>query len=281
MMFTEKNRLFPGSRSAFTLIELLVVIAIIAILAAILFPVFAQAREKARGASCLSNQKQLGLGLMQYTQDYDESLAPLYSSQLNVPWWRLIDPYVKSKQVYTCPSDPYDLGGGLKDKISYSMSFVSNDWGDCGSTCSNQGKFGAAGANEADVTSPSSTILVMERWNNYKHWDQGWGAEGFCNEGEYLYGPGGNASSPLPRASTGHTGGANYVFCDGHAKWMKYSQTIRRQGNQKSIADLTAEWQSVYQEGWRVNSPANWNCKVSQEPGAATSPTLGMWTIRQ
>jgi len=93
-------------RKAFTLIELLVVIAIIAILAAILFPVFATAREKARQTACLSNQKQLALGIIQYTQDYDEYL-PNGDSQTNQPtgWAGQIYPYIKSANVYVCPSD--------------------------------------------------------------------------------------------------------------------------------------------------------------------------------
>src|SRR5579862_2964608 len=113
------------ARSGFTLIELLVVIAIIAILAAILFPVFAQAREKARSASCLSNTKQLGLGLVMYVQDYDETFpywSWWYSSDLGGGpyndgspysagfnhwesfWFNAIYPYVKNAQVYSCPS---------------------------------------------------------------------------------------------------------------------------------------------------------------------------------
>src|SRR5580704_8904154 len=96
------------SKQAFTLIELLVVIAIIAILAAILFPVFAQAREKARGISCLSNTKQLSMGILMYTQDYDETYPMGF--QGNSPTWNgpiawddLIQPYLKSIQVLVCP----------------------------------------------------------------------------------------------------------------------------------------------------------------------------------
>ncbi|MDR3710279.1 MAG: DUF1559 domain-containing protein [Capsulimonadaceae bacterium] len=93
-------------RGAFTLIELLVVIAIIAILAAILFPVFATAREKARQTACLSNMKQLGLGVVQYMQDYDEC-PPCGLSQSNQPlgWAGQIYPYIKAKNAYVCPSD--------------------------------------------------------------------------------------------------------------------------------------------------------------------------------
>ena len=104
---------YRSHRNAFTLIELLVVIAIIAILAAILFPVFAQAREKARQSSCLSNTKQMGLGIMMYTQDYDETYPQAYwytndtdgSAGYN-QWSGLIQPYVKNIGIFVCPSDP-------------------------------------------------------------------------------------------------------------------------------------------------------------------------------
>src|SRR4028118_2088342 len=100
------------SKNGFTLIELFVVIAIIAILSAILFPVFARARENARKTSCLSNLKQIGLGALQYTQDYDERTVPCvlaYSGNLydgnNRVFFQLIQPYVKSTQLFQCPSD--------------------------------------------------------------------------------------------------------------------------------------------------------------------------------
>jgi prepilin-type N-terminal cleavage/methylation domain-containing protein len=98
------------SAKGFTLIELLVVIAIIAILAAILFPVFARAREKARQTACLSNAKQMALGVQMYAQDYDETVIPYYQDG-NSPasmrlWWNILNPYVMNMQVYLCPSSP-------------------------------------------------------------------------------------------------------------------------------------------------------------------------------
>src|SRR5579875_3864530 len=97
----------------FTLIELLVVIAIIAILAAILFPVFAKVREKARQTSCASNERQIGYGLLQYVQDNDEAMPQTYygnkgASNQSKGWYKWMDailPYVKNYQVFTCPSD--------------------------------------------------------------------------------------------------------------------------------------------------------------------------------
>src|SRR5688500_9569866 len=98
-----------SKKRGFTLIELLVVIAIIAILAAILFPVFARARENARRTSCLSNVKQIGLGIMQYVQDNDEMypMALNYYSAASgdeVAWMTMVEPYVKSSQIFFCPS---------------------------------------------------------------------------------------------------------------------------------------------------------------------------------
>ena len=92
---------------AFTLIELLVVIAIIAILAAILFPVFAQAREKARSIACLSNLKQIGMATRLYSQDFDGVLVPNYlNNSANTGWiyWDLLMPYVKNWDVFVCPN---------------------------------------------------------------------------------------------------------------------------------------------------------------------------------
>lgn len=136
-MNTQRNRDLTKGFKGFTLIELLVVIAIIAILAAILFPVFARARENARRASCASNLKQIGLASMQYSQDYDEKLyahrynsgansnpllqsngGPVPNADITAPatdrtfWISLLQPYAKSLQVFQCPSNPDGFVGG-------------------------------------------------------------------------------------------------------------------------------------------------------------------------
>src|SRR5438045_380054 len=108
------------SRCGFTLIELLVVIAIIAILAAILFPVFAQAREKARAISCLSNLKQVGLAALMYEQDYDEQLLPEWLGYADQPGWRQywtfnVQPYIKNFSATVCPDYPTTGGTNYPD----------------------------------------------------------------------------------------------------------------------------------------------------------------------
>jgi prepilin-type N-terminal cleavage/methylation domain-containing protein len=109
--FSAGPRSDRGTHRAFTLIELLVVIAIIAILAAILFPVFAQAREQARKITCISDLKQLGTAVMMYTQDYDDHLPNNFEGKKDTMLWNdlsgsgIVDPYVKNKKIWFCPSD--------------------------------------------------------------------------------------------------------------------------------------------------------------------------------
>jgi prepilin-type N-terminal cleavage/methylation domain-containing protein len=149
-------------RRAFTLIELLVVIAIIAILAAILFPVFAKAREKARTSSCSSNIKQSLLGVMQYTQDYDEHfpMAYLPAGAYTFNWYEEISPYLKNTQIFACPSSPKpaatwitnpDPSGTTWPGTTY--LFNHNATGD---------GYGPSSQNLASVPQPARVILITD-----------------------------------------------------------------------------------------------------------------------
>ena len=150
------------SASGFTLIELLVVIAIIAILAAILFPVFAQAREKARQASCISNNKQVGLAMLQYVQDYDEQYRigrNVTSGNANAlpgrAWAGAIYPYSKSGQLLKCPDDGTPtIASTATQPTGYPVSLVYNY------------NIPVTGAAIAGMNAPASTVLLAEVKND-------------------------------------------------------------------------------------------------------------------
>ncbi len=190
-------------KRGFTLIELLVVIAIIAILAAILFPVFARAREKARQSSCLSNMKQLGLGGLMYAQDYDEMMlmhvVATNASPTWVYWPEVLQPYLKNQQLLRCPSDssPTSLGSfGGTVVTSYGYNWT---WLGSGNATVPWGRALAA------VENPAGTIMFGESLRSYVvHPSSTSGAP------NYSYMP-----------SDWHNGGSNAVLMDGHAKWYK------------------------------------------------------------
>ncbi|RYG59922.1 DUF1559 domain-containing protein [bacterium] len=236
------------SKKAFTLIELLVVIAIIAILAAILFPVFGRARENARRSSCQSNLKQVGLGLLQYTQDYDEQYPAAGWSgvqSLGYGWAGDIYPYVKSKQVFACPSDaagliaPYNSASlQALPRISYAINaslffnyYIANG-------------YPAAQGKMAAFNAPSKTVMLLETASqtadmsdideNFSSAAPGIGSPFIIynrNYGQYDTGYLGNMSKDTQRYLISyfrtpqgrHLEGANYAFADGHVKWLKGS----------------------------------------------------------
>ncbi|NPV49484.1 MAG: DUF1559 domain-containing protein [Armatimonadetes bacterium] len=178
----------------FTLIELLVVIAIIAILAAILFPVFAKAREKARQASCLSNVKQLTLAALMYAEDYDEVLPVSIGGSSPMQMWttfELVEPYIKNRQIRRCPSDPQ----GAIDLTMYGMDRYSYVWNK------------AAFSYRLPVPGPPPQPVVALAAIPYP-------AETTSVFDGYPVMPG-----PQLYTLHRHNDGANVGFLDGHAKW--------------------------------------------------------------
>ena len=222
-------------RSAFTLIELLVVIAIIAILAAILFPVFARARENARRSSCTSNLKQIGLGILQYSQDYDEKMVPLYvdASGANVSngfraWSALAQPYIKSAQVFACPSNtnntlPFGNGGTAADGSVINRSYGALDTGDA--TTGYSALQERAGRGLSAYNSVAQCILAFDSNRDYAQGD------------ESSLGP---ASSGLGPGTTGHLATSNFLFVDGHVKSLKPTATIANSVNMWNVDPTVA-----------------------------------------
>ena len=196
-----------GRRSGFTLIELLVVIAIIAILAAILFPVFAKAREKARQSSCSSNEKQLSNGVIMYAQDYDEKPPLVYDDTLGTAnreiWVEKVEPYVKNRQIYFCPSGSTAVNNPPKNTIGAYYGLIMGH-------VLPEGQ--AAGKSIAEFTRPADIIMLMEGgW--YTH---------YCPVCTTTYCGTSNKCVESGTVKTRlHSDGANYAYWDGHVKWQQ------------------------------------------------------------
>jgi prepilin-type N-terminal cleavage/methylation domain-containing protein len=271
-------------KKAFTLIELLVVIAIIAILAAILFPVFASAREKARQTACISNEKQIGLGFQQYTQDFDECYpVGEYDGMTGKGWASQIYPYVKSRNVFICPDDPTSTGTWDGYPISY--GYNRNMAGGCTwpGNNSNTNKL-------ASLSSPSKTVLCFEIVGYQAcfptgtsacsdTWDQspaGCGPDSGGDGGMDSYTTSGSAhyatgymgtptrtnsgsddatygSNRTPR----HTQGSDFLLCDGHAVYSigtlissgpnaSASTAPQNSSEAAGTSDTTVNWKATF-----------------------------------
>jgi prepilin-type N-terminal cleavage/methylation domain-containing protein/prepilin-type processing-associated H-X9-DG protein len=238
-----RKRFRPG----FTLIELLVVIAIIAILAAILFPVFAQAREKARQTTCTSNVKNLGLAVMMYAQDYDETYPPLWYLAGDGHWPNTVRPYIGqggsdptgkkwTKGIMVCPSAPLKEPGW-----SYAMSEEMSVY---------DAKLnGYRGLALATISSPARVLMIAEA-PQVKEWGQAsiqistnptcWGGPtgngvdvaGYADVDPIAQSATSKCSSALPRYR--HNGGALIAWADGHASW-------RRKGSLRWCRDVSSK----------------------------------------
>ena len=214
----------PKRVSAFTLIELLVVIAIIAILAAILFPVFARARENARRSSCQSNLKQIGLGIIQYAQDYDETMPrdKITVNGTNYAWSLGVFPYIKSTQVFACPSntkntqtnsDATSADGTIKIPKSYQVS--GDDGGHRWPMCVNKTWTDHVGANLSELNFPAQSIMVWESRSDYSTRSPAHSYSGVAGT-QFSEGYG----------LTNHLTTSNYLFADGHVKALKPLATV-------------------------------------------------------
>jgi prepilin-type N-terminal cleavage/methylation domain-containing protein/prepilin-type processing-associated H-X9-DG protein len=199
--------------TGFTLIELLVVIAIIAILAAILFPVFARAREKARQTSCLSNLKQIGLAEKMYEQDYDEVTGTYIQNApsgvgTDYSWIDILEPYTKNTQIFTCPSNDQEYRLPDPAYVGHQASYGAN--------ISSTGVGGLTGQGYlychrkiASFEAPSETAIFAD--TNGAHYFRYSGGE--ADNMEFL-----------------HNGGANVTYLDGHAKWISEGAVMTEVG---------------------------------------------------
>jgi prepilin-type N-terminal cleavage/methylation domain-containing protein/prepilin-type processing-associated H-X9-DG protein len=239
-----------SNRSAFTLIELLVVIAIIAILAAILFPVFAQAREKARQTSCVANTRQMGIALSMYAQDNEgyPMMGSLSTADPRTRWPDYIYPYVKNEGLFSCPSKPEDLEGKAWAHLpktspvryggyGYNFQYLGNSR--LATATSPNLPFGAL---DSEIVRPAETIAISDTNGVRKD-------DGTVSEGQYTIDPPlpsergsgkasgyyGNGSAECGSDKPGlpgcrslpherHNGMVSVVFADGHAKAMQLKQ---------------------------------------------------------
>jgi prepilin-type N-terminal cleavage/methylation domain-containing protein/prepilin-type processing-associated H-X9-DG protein len=224
------------ARRGFALVELLTVITIIAILGAVLFPVFAKAREKARTINCVGNERQLGLALAMYAGDCDETLPKAFFGAPMEPglyrWMDVLVAYAKSAQLFTCPT--------AKEVV-----YVPNSVGQYGGYVCNRGYFGSDvpdeqattppfqtfGVSLAEIVEPSQTILLGDGVPG--QFQAAWNTR-LAQPTQTAHGPRGPQLLTAQGRGTyeaRHSDGAIFAYCDGHAKWQKLSELLKTNAN--------------------------------------------------
>lgn len=196
-----------SSKRGFTLIELLVVIAIIAILAAILFPVFAKAREAARQSSCNSNLKQIGTSLAMYMQDYDGMAFSSSWGGTGLPWWDLITPYTKNRGIYICPSAShtgYSVNWPAPGVTAANSTGIAGQGRPLGYMFSEH--FHSSSINEAAFREPADVAVAADGRHSINGWT--W-----------------NTIFDNTRRGALHNDGVNVIYADWHAKWVHLTKT--------------------------------------------------------
>lgn len=277
-------------RTGFTLIELLVVIAIIAILAAILFPVFAQAREKARQTSCLSNMKQIGTAIYIYVQDYDEffprsdvdgvrpsplnpAAAGTFAGRVNFyKWPAWIISYTKNTQIFFCPSrnrdeEAWAVNGEIKNGYALHTAITGTT-----NRLVNRNSF--LGGHLAGLQTPAETFLIMELWNqvvySYITPDNTLYPMATRESWQNYLRPGGG----LDRRSVPHNEGFVFAYCDGHAKWMHVNAFLAQ-------SPTSAEYSNAPIVTLRTNPGAQVGVNIYSigAPPRATTRSWPLWGL--
>ncbi|HEY3282351.1 MAG TPA: prepilin-type N-terminal cleavage/methylation domain-containing protein [Armatimonadota bacterium] len=226
-------------RKAFTLIELLVVIAIIAILAAILFPVFAKARERARQSTCSQHSREYALAYLQYMDQWEDTVPPWTDSK-NHHLQDYLQPFIKSYAIFTCPSDTFQKTkngpAGENDGYSFWRNSYLDRW---------SGYLPNSPITSSEIRYPSTTVFIVDGPNN---------------AGQHTWGL--NPSNPLQKqypdyrfGDTRHSGGGTYAFMDGHTKWYLPDQI--KTTHTDSDTDTEPRWQSPLHPKLPTNDGTN------------------------
>lgn len=251
------------TRVAFTLIELLVVIAIIAILAAILFPVFAQARAKARQTACLSNCRQIGIGILAYVQDYDETLPlsnyPDPSGTNNTTWQYAIDPYVKanfpqtignsagkSLSIFACP-DFINTSATARPSSSYNTNRAYFGALDINLAAANR----RAASSLAALATPAQDVFLAESTGGCAWTEGADDPASYAALGSTLK----SCTRNYIEGRDRHSDGANYVLGDGHAKWFK-APSPNYTGSGSTLVPIRNDRGVAYRRSFSPNAAA-------------------------